>query len=34
MKLSVVVAQTRVSWDVQRNLAAIAAALAGRSATR
>jgi predicted amidohydrolase len=29
MKLSVVVAQTRVSWDVQRNLAAIAAALAG-----
>jgi predicted amidohydrolase len=29
MKLSVVAAQTRVSWDIQRNLAAIAAALAG-----
>jgi len=29
MKLSVVVAQTRVSWDLQRNQAAIAAALAG-----
>jgi predicted amidohydrolase len=29
MKLTVVAAQTRVSWDLQRNLAAIAAALAG-----
>lgn len=29
MKVSAVVAQTRVSWDVQRNLAAISAALAG-----
>jgi predicted amidohydrolase len=29
MKLSVVVAQTRVSWDIQRNLASISAALAG-----
>jgi predicted amidohydrolase len=29
MKLSIVVAQTRVSWDIQRNLASIAAALAG-----
>ncbi len=29
MKLSVVVAQTRVSWDLQRNQASIAAALAG-----
>jgi predicted amidohydrolase len=32
MKLTVVVAQTRVSWDIQRNLAAIAAALAGTRA--
>ena len=29
MKLSVAVAQTRVTWDVQRNVAAIEAALAG-----
>jgi len=29
MKISAVVAQTRVSWDIQRNLAAISAALAG-----
>ena len=29
MKVPVVVAQTRVSWDIQRNLAAISAALAG-----
>jgi predicted amidohydrolase len=29
MKVSAVVAQTRVTWDVQRNLAAISAALAG-----
>lgn len=29
MKVSAVVAQTRVSWDIQRNLAAISAALAG-----
>jgi predicted amidohydrolase len=29
MRLTVVVAQTRVSWDLQRNLASIAAALAG-----
>jgi len=29
MKLSVVVAQTRVTWDIQRNLASISAALAG-----
>jgi predicted amidohydrolase len=29
MKLTVAVAQTRVSWDIQRNLGAISAALAG-----
>src|ERR1700722_10991307 len=29
MKVSAVIAQTRVTWDVQRNLAAISAALAG-----
>ena len=29
MKLTVVIAQTRVSWDIARNLAAISAALAG-----
>jgi predicted amidohydrolase len=29
MKVSAVVAQTRISWDIQRNLAAISAALAG-----
>jgi predicted amidohydrolase len=29
MKVSAVVAQTRVTWDIQRNLAAISAALAG-----